>query len=72
MRRLWDIYGQSWGSDLSKWDDVIPPVSPPPDPPIFPWASIQELEERVRAAEAERQAVSARSSLSKEEDDPGW
>jgi hypothetical protein len=59
MRRLWDIYCQSWGTDLSKWDDVVPPVSPPPDPPIFPWASIQELEERLQAAEAKQQAVSA-------------
>ena len=59
MRRLWDIYCQSWGSDLSKWEDVVPPVSPPPDPPIFPWASIQELEEQLQAAEAGRHAVSA-------------
>jgi hypothetical protein len=55
MRRLWDIYCQSWSGDLDKWDDVIPPVSPPPDPPVFPWASIRELEEQLQAAEAERQ-----------------
>ena len=54
MRRLWDAYCRSWSGDSDRWGDVVPPVSPPPDPPIFPWASIQELEQQLEATEAEQ------------------
>jgi hypothetical protein len=57
MRRLWDIYCRSWSGDSDRWGDVVPPVSPPPDPPIFPWSSIQELERQLdedRAAPGDR------------------
>jgi hypothetical protein len=29
----------------------LPPVSPEPSPPIFPWSSVQELEEQLEAEE---------------------
>jgi hypothetical protein len=38
---------------------VVPPVSPPPEPPIFPWSSIRELEQQLEAAEAEREGQPA-------------
>jgi hypothetical protein len=54
MRRLWDTYCRSWSGDSDRWGDVVPPVSPPPDPPLFPWACIQELEQQLEAMEAEQ------------------
>jgi hypothetical protein len=48
MRRLWDAYCRSWGNDLDP-SDGIPPLSPPPEPPIFPWSSIGELDEQLEA-----------------------
>lgn len=46
MRNLWDAYCRSWGSDLGP-THRIPPLSPPPEPPIFPWSSIRELDEQL-------------------------
>jgi hypothetical protein len=54
--RLWPAYCRAW-SDFATWDTMYPPLSPPPDPPIFPWASIQELEEQLMTEEAEREAL---------------
>ena len=51
MRKLWDAYCRSWGSDLAQ-SDGIPPLSPQPEPPIFPWSSIEELETQLTEAEA--------------------
>src|SRR5271170_2913666 len=48
MRRLWDAYCYSWSSDLGP-SEGIPPLSPPPEPPVFPWSSIGELEAQLEA-----------------------
>jgi hypothetical protein len=83
MRRLWDIYCRSWSGDSDRWGDVVPPVSPPPDPPIFPWSSIQELEQQLEAAEADdrlravaedgldREQVGSLVEAAMREEDPG-
>jgi hypothetical protein len=55
--RLWQAYHRSWGNDFGVWGRPYPPLSPPPDPPIFPWSSIQELEEQLEAEEAGREAT---------------
>jgi hypothetical protein len=47
MYKLWDAYHQSWGRDFGVWGADCPPLSPPPNPPIFPWPSIQALEEQL-------------------------
>ena len=47
---------RSWGSDLGQ-SDGIPPISPPPEPPIFPWSSIEELEEQLDSEAGEMAAV---------------
>jgi hypothetical protein len=49
FNRLFDSYRQAWGGDLRVWGRPYPPLSPPPDPPIFPWPSLQDLEEQLRA-----------------------
>ena len=51
--QLWKAYVRSWGNDLSTWGQPYPPLSPPPNPPLFPWASIQELEEQLTAEASE-------------------
>jgi hypothetical protein len=56
MRRLWDTYCHSWSGDSDRWGDAVPPVSPPPDPPIFPWASIEDLERQLEASGAQQTA----------------
>jgi hypothetical protein len=48
LRALFDIYCQSWGGDLSIWGASHPPLSPGRDPLVFPWSSIQALEEELR------------------------
>jgi|ERR1700677_2080961 hypothetical protein len=53
MMLLWDSYVHSWGDDWGNWGDShLPPLSPPPDPPIFPWSSIQELEAQLKDEKA--------------------
>ena len=59
FNRLFDSYRQSWGGDLRVWGRPYPPLSPPPDPPIFPWSSLQDLEEQLRAEEAGLELVSS-------------
>jgi hypothetical protein len=54
--RLWRAYCRSWGNDFSVWGDLYPPLSPAPDPPIFPWASVQKLEQQLEEDEAEHAA----------------
>jgi hypothetical protein len=51
MRKLWDTYCRSWGSELRP-SDGIPPLSPEPEPPLFPWSSIEELEAQLEAEDA--------------------
>ena len=46
---LFDAYRQSWGGNLQVWNAPFPPLSPPPDPLVFPWTSIQALEEQLEA-----------------------
>jgi hypothetical protein len=46
---LFDSYRQSWGGSLEVWNAPFPPLPPPPDPLVFPWASIQALEEQLKA-----------------------
>jgi hypothetical protein len=46
---LFDSYRQSWGGNLEVWNDPFPPLPPPPDPLVFPWTSIQALEEQLKA-----------------------
>jgi len=51
---------RSWGNDWGNWgpDNIYPPLSnPPPDPPIFPWPSIQDLENDLQAEETEISSV---------------
>jgi hypothetical protein len=57
FNRLLDSYRRSWGGDLRVWGRPYPPLSSPPDPPSFPWASVRELEEQLRAEEAELDLV---------------
>ena len=52
FNRLLESYRRSWGGDLRVWGRPYPPLSPPPAPPIFPWSSIQDLEDRLREEEA--------------------
>src|SRR5579883_391253 len=49
LRVLFDAYRQSWGGDLGVWGDTLPPLSPAPDPLVFPWPSIRALEDQLRA-----------------------
>lgn len=51
FNRLLDRYRRAWGGDLRVWGQPYPPISPPPNPPIFPWSSVQDLEEQLRAEE---------------------
>lgn len=46
---LFDVYRRSWGGDLGVWRDGTPPLSPAPDPLVFPWPSIQDLEDQLKA-----------------------
>src|SRR5262249_1162028 len=46
---LFDSYRQSWGGNLEVWNAPFPPLPPPPDPLVFPWTSIQALEEQLKA-----------------------
>ena len=59
FNRLLDSYRQSWGGNLRIWGRPYPPVSPPPDPPIFPWSSIQDVEEQLRQEEARLDLVNS-------------
>jgi hypothetical protein len=52
FNRLWESYLQSWGGDTSAWGKPYPPLSPPPDPPIFPWPSLEALEAQLQEEEA--------------------
>ena len=58
FNQLWDSYLQSWGGDTRAWGRPYPPLSPPPADPSFPWPSIQDLEEQLRAEEAALEPVS--------------
>jgi hypothetical protein len=51
LRALFEIYRQSWGGDfLAVWgENPYPPLSSPPDPLVFPWPSIQDLEAQLKA-----------------------
>jgi hypothetical protein len=49
LRALFDAYRQSWGGDLRVWGDSFPPLSPGPDPLVFPWPSIRALEDQLNA-----------------------
>ncbi len=59
FNRLWDSYLQSWGGDTRAWGKPYPPLSSPPASPVFPWSSIQELEEQLRAEEAGLELVNS-------------
>ena len=52
FNRLWDSYLHSWGGDTRAWGSPYPPLSPPPDPPVFPWPSLKALEAQLREEEA--------------------
>jgi hypothetical protein len=53
--KLSGAYKRSWGNNWNAWvGSHLPPVSPEPNPPIFPWSSIQELEAQLDAEEAEK------------------
>ncbi len=59
FNRLWDRYLQSWGGDTTAWGKPYPPLSPPPASPVFPWSSIQALEEQLRAEDADLELVNS-------------
>jgi hypothetical protein len=59
FNRLWDSYLKSWGGDTNAWGKPYPPLSSPPASPIFPWTSIQDLEEQLRAEEAGLELVNS-------------
>ena len=59
FNRLWDAYIKSWGGDLRIWGQPYPPLSAPPDPPIFPWPDVMALEEELKADEAGLELVSS-------------
>ncbi len=47
FRALFNAYRQSWGGDLRVWGDSFPPLSPCPNPLVFPWPSSQALEDQL-------------------------
>jgi hypothetical protein len=59
FNRLWDSYLQSWGGDTRAWGKLYPPLSPPPDPPVFPWPSLEALEAQLREDEARLVSVNS-------------
>jgi hypothetical protein len=59
FNRLWVAYIHSWGGDLRVWGRPYPPLSPPPDPPIFPWPNLMALEEQLKVDAAGLELVSS-------------
>jgi hypothetical protein len=59
FNRLWDSYLQSWGGDTKAWKGAYPPLSPPPEPPIFPWPSLEALETQLEDEEAKLTLVTS-------------
>jgi hypothetical protein len=59
FNRLWDNYLQSWGGDTKAWGGLYPPLSPSPEPPIFPLPSLEALEAQLQEEEAKLALVNS-------------
>jgi hypothetical protein len=49
LRALFEIYRQAWGDEWGTWTDSYPPLSNPSDRLVFPWSSISDLEDQLKA-----------------------